>query len=160
MEPLCKVQGSNKISYQQNIQRNIISFFCILFQNGSWRSTLFSTSKERVVTHDVMVSVRIITIQDNNLWGVRSGGQITNRFSRDNRNGSWKRIRGIAGYYVRAGTIINGHGRQIQIWATTIKWKDTSESVKKCPIISLYNLNCLVLDFSLKCHGRTGTSHL
>ena len=39
------------------------------------------------------------------------GGHSTNRFSRGNINGSWKRIRGIADYYVQDGTIINGHGR-------------------------------------------------
>ena len=66
---------------------------------------------DRVVTHDVMVSVRIIIIQYNNLWGVRRGGQRTNRVSGGDRNGIWKWIRGIAGYYVWAGTIINGYGR-------------------------------------------------
>ena len=53
----------------------------------------------RVVTHDGMLSVRIIRICFKKLWGIGKGGQRTNRFSRGNRNGSWKRIRGIPGFF-------------------------------------------------------------
>ena len=115
---------------------------------------------DSVVTHGVMVIGRIIIIQYNNLWGVRRVGQRTNRVSVDNRNGIWKRIRGIADYYVWAGTIVNVYGIDIQIWSTTINWKDISEAVINFPIISLYHLYILVLDFYLKFHIRIGTSHL
>ena len=63
----------------------------------------FPPSTERVVTHDGMASVIIIIIQDNNVWLFRSSAQLTNIVSRGNRNGSWKRIRGIAGYFVWGG---------------------------------------------------------
>ena len=74
----------------------------------------FRSSTERVVTHNGMLGVRIIIIQDNNLWGVIRGGQSTNRFSRGNIDGIWKRVRSIEGCFVWTGTIINGHGREIQ----------------------------------------------
>ena len=60
----------------------------------------FYSDTERVVTHNGMVSVKIIIIQENNLWLVRRGGKCTNIVSRGNINGSWKRVRGIAGSFV------------------------------------------------------------
>ena len=50
----------------------------------------------------------------------RRGGQRTNRVTIGNRNGSYKQIIGIPDFFVLAGTIINGNGRDIQIWATKI----------------------------------------
>ena len=53
----------------------------------------------RVVTRDDIVSVGIIKSYDNNSWGFRRGGQITDIGYRGNRNGSWKRIWGIEGFF-------------------------------------------------------------
>ena len=39
--------------------------------------------------------------------------QNTNKYSRGNINGKWKRFRGISGSFVQTGTIINEHGRKI-----------------------------------------------
>ena len=71
----------------------------------------FPLFTSRVVTNDGMVSVRIIIIQKNKLWGVRRGGKINSIVSRGNRNGIWKSIRGIVGSYFQAGTIINDNDR-------------------------------------------------
>ena len=60
----------------------------------------FCPDTEMVVTHNGMVSVKIIRIQENNLWLFRRGGKYTNIVSRGNINGSWKRVRGIAGSFV------------------------------------------------------------
>ena len=62
---------------------------------------------ERIVANDDMLSVRIITIWFNQLCGIGRGGKFTNRFTRGNRNGIWKKIRGIPGSFVWAGTTIN-----------------------------------------------------
>ena len=35
-----------------------------------------------------------------------------------NRNGDWRWFRGTVGYFVQAGTIINGYGRDSQIFLT------------------------------------------
>ena len=89
---------------------------------------------ERVITCDGMLSVRIVIIQDKNLWGVIRGGQLTNRVSRGNRNVIWKCIRGLSGYFVWAWTIINGNGRFIQIFTNTINRKGIIEAVIYCNI--------------------------
>ena len=68
---------------------------------------------------------------------IKRGGQINNRVSRGRRYGSWKWIRGIAGYYFWYETIINGHGKGIQIWTTTINWKQFVEAVINCPALVL-----------------------
>ena len=60
----------------------------------------FCPDTERVVTNNGMVSVKIIRIQENNLWFVRRGVKFTKIVSRGNINGSWKRVRGIAGSFV------------------------------------------------------------
>ena len=52
-----------------------VAYYSIM-EPGSVSSLLPATT--RVVAHDGMVSVRIIRIQENNLWGVRRGGQSTN----------------------------------------------------------------------------------
>ena len=54
---------------------------------------------ERVVTHGCMLIVSIIRIKDKKLWGIRSGGQHTTRFSRVKINVSCKWIRGILVYF-------------------------------------------------------------
>ena len=54
--------------------------------------------RESVVTHDGMVSVIIIRIQYNNLWGIISSGKSNKIFFIDNRNVRWKLMRFIAGY--------------------------------------------------------------
>ena len=103
-----------------------------------------ATSK--VVTHDGMFSVRIIIIQDNDLWGFRRGGQCKNRVYRGNINGRWKQVRGISGSFVWAGNIINGNTREFQRWDITIFCEGIIEAVIKHTIILFYHLNCLVLD--------------
>ena len=52
----------------------------------------------RVVTHDDMVSFRIIRIQYNNFWGVRRVVQRTTIVPIGNINDSWKWIRVISSY--------------------------------------------------------------
>ena len=99
----------------------------------------------RVSTHDGMLSVKIIRFFYRKLWGIGRGGQCTTRVSRGNRNGSWKWIRGIPEYFVRAGNIINGKVRDIQIWYTKINWKGIIGAVINYPIIVLSNCNDLVL---------------
>ena len=61
-----------------------------------------------------MLSVRIIIIWFKKLWGIGGGGQYTNGLFRGNINVSWKGITDIPGYFVRAGTIINGNVREIK----------------------------------------------
>ena len=71
---------------------------------------------DSVVTHDGILGVSIIRIYLKKSWGVVRGVQHTNRFSVGNRNGSWGRIRGMPGSFVRADTIISGNERDIKIW--------------------------------------------
>ena len=52
-----------------------------------------------------MVMVMIIRSQDKDLWVIRRGGQSTDIFYIRNINGSWNHIRGIEGYFIRAGII-------------------------------------------------------
>ena len=59
----------------------------------------FCPDMASIVTHDGMLSVRIIRIQDTKLWGFRRGGQCTNRVSRGRINVRWKWIRGISGFF-------------------------------------------------------------
>ena len=94
----------------------------------------FTLSAESVVTHDGMASIIITIIQDNKFWGIRRSGQLNIAVSRGNRNGSWKRIRGIDGSFIQAGAIINGHERYIPIWVTTINCKYIFEAVIKFPV--------------------------
>ena len=98
----------------------------------------------RFVSHDYMVSVRSIQIQENNFWVVRKGGQSNNRVSIGNRDGIWKRIRGIEGYFVQSETITNRHGSDNQIWTITINQKGVVEAFKNCPVIILSQWNFLV----------------
>ena len=72
--------------------------------------SLFCPATERVATHNGMMNVSIVIIQDNNFGGVRRIGQHNNRVFRGNINGIWKLIRGIEGYLFRARTFINGNG--------------------------------------------------
>ena len=67
-----------------------------------------------VVFLHVMMRVSIIIILDKDLWGMRVCCKITNRIFRGNRDGRRKYIRGIAGYFIWSGTILNGNGREIQ----------------------------------------------
>ena len=60
----------------------------------------FCPNTEMVVTHNVMVRVKIIIIQENNIWVFIRVGKCTNIFSIGNINGSWKRFIGIAGSFV------------------------------------------------------------
>ena len=73
------------------------------------------------------------------MWGVIIGGQCTNIVYIGNRNGIWKWFRCTIGYFVWAGTIINGHRRYIQIFLNTIIWKRMIEQVIKYPIIVISN---------------------
>ena len=67
-----------------------------------------SPSMERFVTHDGMLSVVIIIIQENKLWVFRRGGKHTTRVFRGNISGIWELIRGIPVSFVWSGGIING----------------------------------------------------
>ena len=69
-----------------------------------------------IITHDGMLSVRIIRMCFKKSWMIGRGDQRTNRVTIGNRNGSYKRIIGIPDCFVLPGTIINGNGRDIQIW--------------------------------------------
>ena len=80
----------------------------------------FLCGTSRFFSRDYLVITRIIIIKDNNLGLFRRYGQSANIFSEGNINGSWNQIRYIAGSFFVAGTIINGHWRETQIWATTI----------------------------------------
>ena len=80
---------------------------------------------------------RIIRSYYKGLWGIKSYAQSTNKVFGGNIYGSWNMIRGIAGYLIRAGTIINGNRRDIQSWATTMIWKGIIESVIKCTVVLL-----------------------
>ena len=102
---------------------------------GPGEVSSFCPDTEMVVIHNGMMSVRVTIIQENNLWVFRRGGKCTNIFSRGNINASWKRVRGIVGSFVRAGTIINGHGRETQSWATKTTWKVIIEASINCSII-------------------------
>ena len=50
-----------------------------------------------------MVSVMLIITWFNKLWRIGGGSQRNNRFSVGYRNGSWKSLRDIPGFFVRAG---------------------------------------------------------
>ena len=106
---------------------------------GTGAVSFFHTDMEMVVINGGMLIVRITRIKEKKLWGIRSGGQHTNRVSRGKINGSWKWIRGILVYFGGAGNIINGNGRDIQIWSNTINWKGIIEGVINCPIFLLYH---------------------
>ena len=99
----------------------------------------FNPVMSSVVTNNDMLSVRINIIQDKNLWGVRRGGQYNSIVFIGNRNVSWKRIRGISGSFVWAGTITNGNVRDIQRWANNVNWKGIIEAVIKCTVVVLYH---------------------
>ena len=107
----------------------------------------FTPDTAKVVNLYCMVSFRIIIIQDNNFLGVRTGSKFTNIFYIGNINGSWKNIKGIAGSFVRARTIINRYRREIQIWSNTINKKCVVEEVINFPIIESSRLNFPVLYF-------------
>ena len=57
-----------------------------------------------------MVRVMIIMIQDNNLWGVRHGGQFTNIVYRG-KNMTYGSGSEVQQDFFPVGTIINEHGR-------------------------------------------------
>ena len=75
---------------------------------------------DRFVSRDDMVSFRSTRSYDTNLLVPIRGGQSNKKMYEGKSDGSWKRIRGIAGSFVWYETIINGYGREIQIWITTI----------------------------------------
>ena len=101
----------------------------------------------RVVFIDGIVSVSIIKSWDSDLWGIRRGDQNNNRVLRGKRDGIWKKIRGISGSFIQAGTIINGNKREIQIWDTKTSWKWITESVINRHVTILSRCNFLVLAF-------------
>ena len=102
-------------------------------------------SMERLVTHYCTVSVMVIRIWFKNLQLIGRGGKRNNIVYMVNIYGSWKRIRGIMGYFVQVGDIINGNGRDIQIWYTRINWKGIIESVINCYIVLFSNWGGLLL---------------
>ena len=104
------------------INRN--SIFCgIFFTIKPGAVSSFCPDTERIVTHNGMVSFMTIIIWFKTLWLIGRGGKRTNRVSRGNINGSFKRIRLILVSFWGAGTIINENERDIQSWGTRINLK-------------------------------------
>ena len=71
------------------------------------------------------------------MWQIRRGGQSNRWFFRGNIYGRWNQVKGIMGSFIRAGTIINGNGRDIQSRANTISWKAIIEAAIKRPVVVL-----------------------
>ena len=118
-----------------------VAYYSIMYP-GSVSS--FPPTAARYLTHDGIVSVRIIIIQENNFWGVRRGAQSTNRVSRSNINGSCKSIIVIERLFFQVATIINGNGGGgVQNWSNTINWKGIIES--------FINYHFLITSFKLSC---------
>ena len=97
--------------------------FSTLFHHGAYHSTSFQIPAIMFVSNHDMVSWGSIISLDSNVWWVTRCGQSDNIVLGEKRHGIRKRIRGTTGYFVRAGTITNGHGKDIQIWDTTINSK-------------------------------------
>ena len=75
------------------------------------------------------------------------GVQFTNRFFRGNIDGIYNNIKGVAGSFIWSVTIINGNGREIRIWNTTIIWKCIIEAFINPPSVVLSCCNLIVLAF-------------
>ena len=84
---------------------------------------------ESFFTHDGKLSVRIIIIWFKKFWGLGMVVKRNNIVYRGNIPGIWNHIRGIPSSFVWYGTIINGNGRKIQIWDTTINLEGFIEAV-------------------------------
>ena len=91
----------------------------------------------------VMGRVRIIIRYRKESWWTRRGVQSTNIIFRGNRNGSWKQIWIIVGYFIQAVSIINSNGSYIKRWDTTIIWKGITREVMNLPIVLLSHWNFL-----------------
>ena len=85
------------------------------------------------------------TIGRKGIWLIGRGGQGTNRVFRGNINGSLEHIWGISGSLMQGGSIINGDGRYIYSWATTIHFKYIIEAVINCPVVLIQCWNFLFL---------------
>ena len=123
----------------------ITCFFSCLPITSSRSVSYFHPAMAAVVFLSGTERVRIIRIHENNLRVIRRGGQSTNIFFIGNRYGIWRRIRSIAGYFIWEDIIINGNGRDIQSWDTTIICKGIIEAVTNCPSSLLSCCNFLVL---------------
>ena len=88
--------------------RICVLYFFILFPRAASYS---HPDTVRLISLYCMVRVRIVKRQEIESFQIRRGGQSTNIIFRGNINGSWKQIWGIAGSFIRAGSIINGNGR-------------------------------------------------
>ena len=93
--------------------------------------------------HDIL-NLSSVKIRQMNGWLVTRWSQITNRLFGGNINSIRKQIRGIGGFFVPDGTLIYGHGRNNQIWDTTIRCKGIIEAVINYPVILLSRINFLV----------------
>ena len=62
-----------------------VGFYSIMTPGAA---SYFLCDMDRFVSNDVMISVSIIIMNKNNLWGVKRGGQSTNGVSIGNRSGS------------------------------------------------------------------------
>ena len=111
-----------------------IASFIIMFPRAV---SYFHPATVRLICIHCMSMVRIIRRQDKESWQISRGVQSTTIFFRSNRDGSWKHIGGITGSFMWAGSIINGNGRQIQIWATKIICKVIIGSVIKRTVVVL-----------------------
>ena len=120
--------------------RGIVTVFSVVsyYFMASRSVSIFLRRMARFFSCGGMVSIMILITQENNLLGFRRGSQSTNIVSRGNRNSTWKRISGIAGYFVWSN-IIKRNGSDIQIWTAKINWKGIAESVINCPVVVLYH---------------------
>ena len=80
--------------------------FLIMFPTSLYS---FQPSKEIHIFLQDMESIKITRRKE--IWIIRRGGQSTKRILRENRSGSLDQIWGIAGYFMRVGSIIKGNGR-------------------------------------------------
>ena len=88
--------------------RLFVASFFIVFPRAV---SSFHPDTVRLVFTHCMGRVRIIRRYEKESWRIIRGVQSTNIIFRGNRDGSWEHIWGIAGSFMRAGSIINGDGR-------------------------------------------------
>ena len=92
------------------------------------------TIKRNIFLHNTETSR---SISRKEIWRISRSGQSTNIIFRGNRDGSWGQIWGLSGSFMRAGSIINGDGRYMQIRATQFICKGIIEAFINCPVFVL-----------------------
>ena len=153
MDQSWKTHDNNEVSCSyQSMGINRTLSFCRIFFTMVPTAVLFvePTSERHIFLHN-MDSIRIIIRKE--IQKIRRGGKITNIIVRGNIYGSWKQILVISSSFMRAGSITNGDGRQVQIWTTKLICKGIIEAVIKLPVVVLQCSNFLI-HISL-CNTRT-----